>query len=100
VYAAEPDPYCYPETSVLKNKLDLRIVDELEAFEADAITQRGDEPLPDGDLSSSHLRDITTCSKMFTTGPANIERSGSARITARSAIPKTSTPKWKRCLSS
>jgi cell filamentation protein len=58
VYAAEPDPYCYSETNVLKNRLDLRNAEELEAFEADAITQRGDEPLPDGDLSPRHLREI------------------------------------------
>ena len=55
MYAAGPDPYCYPETNVLKNRLDLRVADELESFEADAVTQRGDEPLPDGDLSSRHL---------------------------------------------
>ncbi|XCG55502.1 hypothetical protein ABVK49_01850 [Mesorhizobium sp. WSM2239] len=89
MYDAQPDPYCYPETSVLKNKLDLRTADELEAFEADAITQRGDEPLPDGDLSPLNCEPSTdTCFRMFPTGPVNTAPSGS-RIAARSATPKT-----------
>ena len=58
MYTAEPDPYCYPQTTILKNKLDLRIAEALEAFEADAVTQRGDEPLPDGNLSPRHMRNI------------------------------------------
>jgi hypothetical protein len=58
VYAAEPDPYCYPATSVLMNLLDLGDAGALEAFEADAVLRRGDEPLPDGDFTSSHLQGI------------------------------------------
>lgn len=58
MYAAETDPYCYPRTNVLKNRLDLRDADALEAFEADAVTQRGDEPLPDGDFSPASFRNL------------------------------------------
>ncbi len=32
MYDAVADEYCYPGTQVLKNKLDIRDADELEAF--------------------------------------------------------------------
>jgi cell filamentation protein len=45
MYEAGDDPYCYPGTSVLKNRLGLRDPAELEEFEALITTQRADEPL-------------------------------------------------------
>jgi cell filamentation protein len=48
VYDATPDPCCYPNSNVLINRLDLRDASALEAFEADAVILRGDEPLPAG----------------------------------------------------
>jgi cell filamentation protein len=54
VYEAHDDPYCYPGTSVLRNRLDLRTQEELDAFEAAITHQRADEPLPPGGLDYSH----------------------------------------------
>ena len=33
MYLADPDPYCYPDSSVLKNKAGLTTEVELEQFE-------------------------------------------------------------------
>jgi hypothetical protein len=46
MYDAVADDYCYPGTTVLKNKLDLRDADELAAFEAEVSDARADEELP------------------------------------------------------
>lgn len=54
MYEAEADPNCYPGTTVLKNKLDLRDRAKLEAFEAEITAQRASEPLPAGALDYPH----------------------------------------------
>jgi cell filamentation protein len=46
MYDAVADPYCYPGTTVLINKLDLRSQTELDAFEAEITIQRAAEPFP------------------------------------------------------
>jgi RHS repeat-associated protein len=43
MYDAVADPYCYPGTTVLKNLLDIRDQDTLDAFEAALTIQRADE---------------------------------------------------------
>jgi len=53
-YEAIDDPYCYPGTTVLKNKLGLRKQAELDKFEAEISFQRSTEPLPEGNLSFKH----------------------------------------------
>jgi cell filamentation protein len=58
VYDAGPDPHCYPGTAVLRNKLDLTDQAALDAFEADAVTQRGAEPLPAGRFTPAHFRAV------------------------------------------
>lgn len=58
MYEATDDPYCYPGTPVLKNRLDLRGQSELDAFEAMITAQRADEPLPAGQLDDDHYRAI------------------------------------------
>ncbi len=58
MYEAIDDPYCYPGTSVLKNRLDLRTQSELDEFEAMITTQRADEPLPVGQQDYDHYRAI------------------------------------------
>jgi cell filamentation protein len=58
MYAASPDPYCYPGTDVLRNRAGLRDQAQLDAFEAVMVTQRLDEPLPTGRLTYSHYRAI------------------------------------------
>jgi cell filamentation protein len=54
MYDVANDPYCYPNSSVLKNLADLRTASGLEAYETAMTAQRFDEPLPAGRLSLSH----------------------------------------------
>jgi cell filamentation protein, protein adenylyltransferase len=58
MYQAEPDPYCYPDTNVLRNKAGLVDADALEQFETAMTFARSEEPLPAGRLSVSHYRAI------------------------------------------
>jgi cell filamentation protein, protein adenylyltransferase len=58
MYEAEPDPYCYPNSSVLKNKAGLTTQDTLEQFETAMTFARSEEPLPSGRLSPTHYRAI------------------------------------------
>lgn len=58
MYAAIDDPYCYPGTTVLKNKLGLRSQRELDAFESEMSFERSTDSLPSGRLSYSHYRAI------------------------------------------
>jgi cell filamentation protein len=54
LYDAFNDPYCYAGTEVLKNRLGIRDLVALEAFETDATAQRFAEPLPTGRFSANH----------------------------------------------
>jgi cell filamentation protein len=58
MYEAADDPYCYPDTLVLKNRLDLRTQAELDSFEALITAQRADEPLPAGRFDEDQYRAI------------------------------------------
>lgn len=58
MYDAVEDPYCYPGTTVLKNKLHLKDQAELDSFEAEITAQRAEEALPAGRLTYSHYRAI------------------------------------------
>lgn len=58
MYDTIADPYCYPDTTVLKNIPNIRAQAELDAFEAAMTAQRADEPLPAGHLSVSHYQKI------------------------------------------
>lgn len=58
MYGAEPDPYCYPRTTVLINRLGTTDQSILNAFEAEMTSQRAAEPLPIGRLSYTHYRAI------------------------------------------
>lgn len=51
MYASVADPYCYPDSTVLINKLGFRDQARLDAFEAEITAQRAIEPLPAGRLS-------------------------------------------------
>lgn len=53
-YDAFDDPYAYPGTTVLRNLLDIREQDTLEAFEVEISTLRAEEPLPEGEFDSVH----------------------------------------------
>ena len=54
MYDAVSDPYCYPGTTILKNRANLRTQAELDHFEEEATAQRFTEPLPRGRLSVRH----------------------------------------------
>jgi cell filamentation protein len=58
MYRAEPDPYCYPNSDVLRNKAGLADREALERFETAMTFARSEEPLPNGRLSMSHYRAI------------------------------------------
>lgn len=58
MYDAAVDPYCYPGTAVLINRLDIRDPNELQAFEDEITRERAAEPLPAGRLSVSHLKSV------------------------------------------
>lgn len=53
-YNAEPDPLCYPGTSVLINRGNLPDQAELDEFEFALFQTRVDEPLPGGNLDYPH----------------------------------------------
>jgi cell filamentation protein len=58
MYDAVDDPYTYPNSTVLVNRLDLRSQDELEAFEGEISSARAEEPLPDGLLDFAHYKAV------------------------------------------
>lgn len=57
-YDATEDPLCYPGTTVLKNKADIRNQDDLDQFEQLMFLSRAEEDLPSGDLDYAHYRAI------------------------------------------
>ena len=57
-YDAFDDPYAYPGTSVLRNRLDIRDARTLEAFEVEISTLRAEEPLPHGTFDPAHYCSI------------------------------------------
>jgi len=58
IYDAVSDSYCYPGTTVLKNRAGLHTQADLDFFEEEATAQRFAEPLPSGKLDLRHLRAI------------------------------------------
>jgi cell filamentation protein len=58
MYDATNDPYTYENSTVLVNKLDLRVQADLDAFEAEISSARADEPLPEGELDFAHYRAV------------------------------------------
>jgi cell filamentation protein len=54
MYEAVDDPYCYPGTTVLKNKLGLKKQSDLDKFEAEISLERSSVPLPSGKLTYPH----------------------------------------------
>jgi cell filamentation protein len=53
-YDAFEDPYSYPDTDALINKLGLRDPVSLESFELEMTTLRANEPLPNGAFDAKH----------------------------------------------
>jgi len=52
------DPYVYPGTTVLKNKLDIRDPDQLDRAERRFARQRARQGIPRGDFDLKHLQSI------------------------------------------
>ena len=89
MYQAEPDPYCYSNSDVLKNKAGHTDPAALEVFETAMTFARADEPLPLDRLSVRHY--CAVHHHLFQDvydGPENSGPSGSPRTRARFAIPK------------
>jgi cell filamentation protein len=55
MYEAEQDPYCYPGTFVLINRLCIRDQAALDAFEAEVTALRSAQEVPPGSLDYSHF---------------------------------------------
>lgn len=58
MYEAEDTRYCYPGTTVLKNRAGLREQVELEKLEAVLVTRRALQGLPTGKFTISHYRKL------------------------------------------
>ncbi|MFY9748009.1 MAG: Fic family protein [Acidobacteriaceae bacterium] len=54
-YEAFDDPYVYPGTSVLRNRLGIRDAAGLEGFEVEAAHFRAEEGLPEGNFDAAHF---------------------------------------------
>jgi cell filamentation protein len=57
-YERFDDPYCYPNSRILKNRADIRSPELLETNEVRATSLRASEPLPDGQFNPAHYRAI------------------------------------------
>src|SRR5947209_962877 len=58
MYDSVGDPYCYPGTTVLKNRRNLRTQEALNRFETAITAQRFNEPMPAGRLDEQHYRRV------------------------------------------
>jgi cell filamentation protein len=58
MYEVADDTYCYPGTTVLKNKLDTKRQNVLDEFETDMTDNRANEPMPAGKMDYAHYRAI------------------------------------------
>jgi cell filamentation protein len=53
-YEAFDDPYVYPGTTVLRNRLDIQDAEGLEVFEVEAAQVRAEQGLPEGGFDPAH----------------------------------------------
>jgi cell filamentation protein len=58
MYESIDDPYCYPGTTVLKNRRNLRTQEALDRFETAITAQRFSEPMPAGKLTEQHYQRV------------------------------------------
>ncbi len=58
MYRATADPYCYPDSSVLRNLPGIQTRIALARFEAAITAQRASEPLPSGRLGVRHYKAV------------------------------------------
>jgi cell filamentation protein len=58
MYDSIDDPYCYPGSTVLKNRRNLRTQEALDRFELAISAQRSTEALPLGTLNELHFKRI------------------------------------------
>ena len=61
-YEAFDDPYVYPGTSVLRNRLGIRDAAGLEGFEVEAAHFRAEEGLPGGNFDAAHYSAVASAS--------------------------------------
>ncbi|HEX4767883.1 MAG TPA: Fic family protein [Lichenihabitans sp.] len=58
MYESGSDPYSYPDSTVLRNRLDIRDQAQLDAYETLITAQRAQEPIPTGRFGYAHYRAI------------------------------------------
>ncbi len=58
MYDSVDDPYCYPGTTVLKNRRNLRTQEALDRFELAMTAMRSQEQLPPGKLTEQHYQRV------------------------------------------
>ena len=72
MYDAIEDPYCYPGTTVLKNRAGHRTQRALTQFETAMSAQRADEPLPIGRLEDADAVRAAPIKICRAAGPAQV----------------------------
>ena len=55
-YWAGNNPYCWPNSTLLRNKLNIFEASKLQTVEGDAVRARADIGLPEGRFSLTHYR--------------------------------------------
>ncbi len=95
-YDAFEDPYCYPGTSVLRNRLDIRYQSELDAIRRSKSPPSARKSLcPKVPLTRHTTATFTIIYfRTFTPGPGNTAPYGYRRAATHSAIQNTSPPRW------
>ena len=94
-YDAFDDPYAYPGTAVLRNLLDIRDPDVLQAFEVEISTLRAEEPLPKGvSILPTIAASITTSFRMSMSGRGSTGACALRKVGMRSATRNTLRRRW------
>ncbi len=57
-YETFDDPYCYPNSHVLRNLAGIEDADRLDSFELEMSTLRSGEALPEGDFDFTHYKAV------------------------------------------
>src|SRR4051794_39327363 len=89
MYRAEADPYCYPDSTVLRNNAGLTSAEALEEFESAMTFARAEEPLPRGRFSVRHYRAVHHHLFQDVATGRGIASYALRKMRALSAIPRT-----------
>src|SRR5665213_516213 len=95
MYDAVADDYCYPDTTVLRNRLDLRDAAELADFEAEVSDARADEEAPAGDLDFKHFKAALRRRKDKRSNSIRLAAIGLYRLIARRSRTRPLRQGWR-----